>query len=132
MEWDTPDARSTADDIQSPVVRGSDCTTPDLSRNPCSHDQTNALPYRVINGSKPASNNMLNWQPMASGHGISADTGGHGRFVIKSDDITVLRHNGQHMKNFDSVTAAKEYAQGAFESIVRYADDSHADMALAA
>ena len=75
---------------------------------------------------------MLTWQSTASGNGICADTGGHGRFVIKSGAITVLRHNGQHMKNLDSVTAAKEYAQGAFESMVRYSDDAYADMAMAA
>jgi hypothetical protein len=75
---------------------------------------------------------MLTWQSMASGNGICADTGGHGRFVIKSGDITVLRHNGQEVNKFDSVTAAKEYAQGAFESMVRYSDDAYADMEMAA
>ena len=44
----------------------------------------------------------------------------------------VLRHNGETMKKFDSVLSAKEYAQGAFESMVRYSDDAYADMAMAA
>jgi hypothetical protein len=50
----------------------------------------------------------------------------------QAGDFTVLRHNRQHMKNLDSVTAAKEYAQGAFESMVRYSDDAYAGMAMAA
>jgi hypothetical protein len=83
------------------------------------------------NGSKSQNTNILKWQPSAYGNGITADTHGHGRFVIKSGAITVLRHNGQEVKRFDSVTAAKEYAQGAYESMVR-SDDSHADMAMAA
>jgi hypothetical protein len=78
--------------------------------------------------------NMLAWKPMISGNGICADTGGYGRYVIKTGDFIVLKHNGEEMKRFDSRDEAMAYAQGAYESLLRADDDYQMmpDMAEAA
>ena len=66
---------------------------------------------------------MLAWKPMISGNGICADTGGYGRYVIKTGDFIVLKHNCEEMKRFDSRDEAMAYAQGAYKSLLRADDD---------
>ncbi len=75
--------------------------------------------------------NMLTWHPMRTCNGICADTGGHGRFVIRPDDFTILKHNGEVMRKFGSQDQAKVYAQEAYESLLRANDDFEL-MAMAA
>jgi hypothetical protein len=66
---------------------------------------------------------MLAWQPMTSCNGICADTGGHGRFVIRTGDFNVLKHNSEEMRKFGSRDEAMAHAQQAYESLLRANDD---------
>ena len=74
---------------------------------------------------------MLAWRPMTSCNGICADTGGSGRFVIRTGDYIILKLNGEEMKRFGSHDEAKAYAQEAYESLLRVNDDFEL-MAMAA
>jgi hypothetical protein len=62
---------------------------------------------------------MLTWQPMRTDpcNGIYADTGGLGRYVIKTGDFIILKHNGEEIRKFGSQDEAKAYAQQAYESL---------------
>jgi hypothetical protein len=98
---------------------------------------TNVVPFqpRPSQAAKPqdvAGKNMLTWQPMTSCNGICADTGGLGRFVIRTGDFIVLKHDGEEMKRFGSQDEAMAYAQGAYESLLRVNDDFELMMAMAA
>ena len=76
---------------------------------------------------------MLTWQPMRTDpcNGIYADTGGLGRYVIKTGDFIILKHNGEEIRKFGSQDEAKAYAQQAYESLLRVNDDDFEPMAMA-
>ena len=88
---------------------------------------TNVVPFqpRQSQAAKQdgAGKNMLTWHPMMSGNGFYADTGGLGRFVIKTGDHIVLKHNGEEMRKFNCRDEAMAHAQQAFESLLRANDD---------
>ena len=78
---------------------------------------------------------MPTWQPMRTDpcNGIYADTNGRGRFVIKTGDFIVLKHNGEEVGKFSTRDEAMAYAQQAYESLLLANDDFQMmDMAEAA
>jgi hypothetical protein len=69
---------------------------------------------------------------MTSCNGICADTNGLGRFVIRTGDFIVLKHNGEVMRQFGSQDEAMAYAQDAYKSMLLHANDDFQAMAIAA
>jgi hypothetical protein len=103
---------------------------------PC--QDTNVVPFqsRQSQAANPAvagpDNNMLTWHPMRTDPcNVYADTGGLGRYVIKSGASIVLKLDGEEMKRFGSQDEAKVYAQQAYESML-LADHDIEPMAMAA
>jgi hypothetical protein len=111
------------------IVTDSSCGTD-------SHYQAKVLPFQAkpSQAASPAvagTDNMLTWLPMTSCNGICADTNGLGRFVIRTGDFIVLKHNSEEMRKFGSQDEAMAYAQQAYESLLRVNDDDFEPMAMA-
>lgn len=73
---------------------------------------------------------MLEWKPLYTGNGIYADTGGLGRFVIRTGNV--LKHNGEVIRQFDSRDDAMPFAKASFKAMSRYADNDLEPPAMAA
>jgi hypothetical protein len=91
---------------------------------------TNVVPFQprqsqATSQNVAGSNNMLAWRPMRTDpcNGICADTNGRGRFVIRTGDFIVLKHNGEELRKFSSRDEAMAYAQDAYASLLRADDD---------
>jgi hypothetical protein len=130
--------RETGSDTHLSSIKRSPSLTVSLSdtAKPTNGD-INVLPFkpRPSQAAKQdgAGKNMLTWHLMTSCNGIYADTGGLGRFVIKTGDRIVLKHNSEEMRKFGSQEEAMAHAQQAYESLLRANDDYRMmDMAEAA
>jgi hypothetical protein len=112
------------------TVSVSDTTEPASATRDMPSD-TNVVPFPAPSSqaanqaSVAGTNNMLAWQPMRTDlcNGIYADTGGLGRYVIKTGDFIVLKHNSLEMRKFYSRDEAMAYAQQAYESLLRRDND---------